>query len=153
MASLSKVTDETLLISEIKQMISKSMYGKALSKMIETKKVSIEKAFKDLLKVNIDSLDDMIIESYIEGGKLTESYDLLLDSLIRRSTLEQILTSNVLVYEKDLLRYEVKRAKEILLEKKIDSSNKYTKFQIASKKKKVIDSVFEGNYAFQYCRL
>lgn len=138
---LSKVTDETLLISEIKQMISKSMYGKALSKMIETKKVSIEKAFKDLLKVNIDSLDDMIIESYIEGGKLTESYDLLIDSLIRRSTLEQILTSNVLVYEKDLLRYEEKRAKEILLEKEIDSSNKYNKFQNASRKKKVIDSV------------
>lgn len=43
---LSKVTDETLLISEIKQMISKSMYGKALSKMIETKKVSIEKRLK-----------------------------------------------------------------------------------------------------------
>lgn len=138
---LSKVTDETLLISEIKQMISKSMYGKALSKMIETKKVSIEKAFKDLLKVNIDSLDDMIIESYIEGGKLTESYDLLIDSLIRRSRLEQILASNVWAYEKDLLRYEEKRAKEILLEKKIDSSNKYEKFRTASRKKKVIDSV------------
>ena len=62
---LSKDTDVEVLVSGMKEMISKSVYGKALSKMIEMKKLSIEKAFKDLLHIDMDSLDDMIIESYI----------------------------------------------------------------------------------------
>lgn len=90
---LSKITDETQLVIGIKEMVSKSMYGKALSKMIEMKKISVEKAFKDLLHINIDNLDDMIIDAYIEGGKITESYELLIDSLIKKNALEQIISS------------------------------------------------------------
>ena len=145
---LSKITDEILLVTKIKEMLSKSMYGKALSKMIDMKKSSVDKAFKDLLHINIDNLDDMIIESYIEGGKITESYELLIDSLIRRSLLQQLETSGVLDYEKGLLQYEEKRAKEILTEQQVDNTKKYGKFQKISRKKKVVNSVLKAAMLF-----
>lgn len=137
---LSKITDEMQLIIGIKEMISKSMYGKALSKMIEMKRISVEKAFVDLLHINIDNLDDMIIDAYIEGGKITESYELLIDSLIKKNVLEQILSTNVLDYEKGLLRYSAKRSKTILDEKGITSKKKYENLRIESNKKKLLNS-------------
>lgn len=138
---LDKTIDEAMLISGIKKMFSKSAYGKALSKMITNKQLSIDKAFSDLIQINIDNLDNMIIESYVEGGKITESYELLIDSLIRRNELELITSSDVLTYEKGLLQYEEKRAKEILIEQEIDTTKKYRRFQNKSRKKKVIESV------------
>ncbi len=137
---LSKITDEAQLVIGIKEMVSKSMYGKALSKMIEMKKISVEKAFKDLLHINIDNLDDMIIDAYIEGGKITESYELLIDSLIKKNVLEEILSTNVLDYEKGLLRYSAKRSKVILDEKGISSKKKYDNMRIESNKKKLLNS-------------
>lgn len=137
---LSKITDENQLVSGIKEMVSKSMYGKALSKMIEMKRFSMDKAFKDLLHINIDNLDDMIIESYIEGGKITDSYELLIDSLIRKNVLEQILSTDVLNYEKGLLEYSAKRSKEIIDEKRISSKSKYNNLRIEANKKKLLDS-------------
>ena len=137
---LSKITDENQLVNGIKEMVSKSMYGKALSKMIEMKKFSMDKAFKDLLHINIDNLDDMIIESYIEGGKITDSYELLIDSLIRKNVLEQILSTDVLNYEKGLLEYSAKRSKEIIDEKRISSKSKYNNLRIEANKKKLLDS-------------
>ena len=137
---LSKITDETQLVIGIKEMVSKSMYGKALSKMIEMKKISVEKAFKDLLHINIDNLDDMIIDAYIEGGKITESYELLIDSLIKKNVLEQIVSTNVLDYEKGLLRYSAKRSKVIMDEKGISSKNKYENLRVESNKKKLLNS-------------
>ena len=137
---LSKITDETQLVSGIKEMVSRSMYGKALSKMIELKEISIEKAFKDLFHINIDNLDDMIIDAYIEGGKITESYDLLIDSLIKKNVLDQILSTNVLTYEKGLLRYSAKRAEHIMKERDISTNNKYEKLRIESNKKKLLNS-------------
>lgn len=137
---LSKITDETQLVMGIKEMVSKSMYGKALSKMIEMKRISVEKAFKDLLHINIDNLDDMIIDAYIEGGKITESYELLIDSLIKKNVLEQILSTNVLDYEKGLLQYSTKRSKVIMEEKGISSKNKYDNLRVESNKKKLLNS-------------
>lgn len=137
---LSKITDENQLVNGIKEMVSKSMYGKALSKMIEMKRFSMDKAFKDLLHINIDNLDDMIIESYIEGGKITDSYELLIDSLIRKNVLEQILSTDVLNYEKGLLEYSAKRSKEIIDEKRISSKSKYNNLRIEANKKKLLDS-------------
>lgn len=137
---LSKITDETQLVIGIKEMVSKSMYGKALSKMIEMKKISVEKAFKDLLHINIDNLDDMIVDAYIEGGKITESYELLIDSLIKKNVLEQILSTNVLDYEKGLLRYSAKRSKVIMDEKGISSKNKYENLRVESNRKKLLNS-------------
>ena len=46
---------------------------KALSKMIEMKKISVEKAFKDLLHINIDNLDDMIIDATLKAEKLQKA--------------------------------------------------------------------------------
>lgn len=137
---ISKVTDETQLVTGIKEKISKSMYGKALSKMIEMKKFSVEKAFKDLLHINIDNLDDMIIESYIEGGKITESYELLIDSLIKKNLLEQILSTDVLSYEKGLLRYSAKRSAELMKEKSISSKNQYNNLRDKVNKNKLLNS-------------
>lgn len=137
---LSKVTDVEVLVSGMKEMISKSVYGKALSKMIEMKKLSIEKAFKDLLHIDMDSLDDMIIESYIEGGKFTENYELLIDSLIKKNLLKQIMETDVLNYEKGLLQYSEKRSKEIMEERDISSKNKYNNLRTAVNKKKLLDS-------------
>lgn len=137
---LSKITDEMQLVMGIKEMVSKSMYGKALSKMIEMKKISVEKAFVDLLHINIDNLDDMIIDAYIEGGKITESYELLIDSLIKKNILEQILSTNVLDYEKGLLQYSAKRSKDILDEKGITSKKKYDNLRLESNKKKLLNS-------------
>lgn len=137
---LPKIIDENQLVKEMKQMVSKSMYGKALSKMIEMKRLSVKKAFKDLLYINIDNLDDTIMDSYIEGGKITESYELLIDSLIRRNELEQILTSDILAYEKGLLRYSTKRSKEIIEEKEISSSKKYNRLRNESNKRKLLNS-------------
>lgn len=137
---LSKIADEMQLVSGIKEMISKSMYGKALSKMIEVKKISVEKALKDLLHINIDNLDDMIIESYIEGGKITDSFELLVDSLIKKNLLEQILSTDVLCYEKGLLRYSAKRSEEIMKEKGISSGNQYNNLRDEANKKKLLGS-------------
>lgn len=137
---LSKITDEGLLISGIKEMVSKSMYGKALSKMIEMKRFSVDKAFKDLLHINIDNLDDMIIESYIEGGKITESYELLIDSFIKKNVLEQILSTDVLGYEKGLLQYSAKRSKEIMKKNGISSKTQYTNLRNEVNKKKLLNS-------------
>lgn len=137
---LSKITDEAQLVIGMKEMVSKSMYGKALSKMIEMKKISVEKAFKDLLHINIDNLDDMIIDSYIEGGKITESYELLIDSLIKKNLLEQILSTDVLDYEKGLLRYSAKRSELIMEEKGILSRNKYDNLRVELNKKKLLNS-------------
>ena len=137
---LSKITDEAQLVIGLKEMISKSMYGKALSKMIEMKKISVEKAFKDSLHININNLDDMIIDAYIEGGKITESYELLIDSLIKKNLLDQILSTNVLDYEKGLLRYSAKRSKTIMEEKGISSKNKYDNLRVESNKKKLLNS-------------
>lgn len=121
-------------------MVSKSMYGKALSKMIEMKKISVEKAFKDLLHINIDNLDDMIIDAYIEGGKITESYELLIDSLIKKNALEQIISSDVLDYEKFLMRYSAKRSKKIMDEIGVSSQKKYDNLRRESNKKKLLNS-------------
>lgn len=137
---LSKFTDENQLLKGIKEMVSKSMYGKALSKMIEMKRFSIDKAFKDLLHINIDNLDDMIMESYIEGGKITDSYELLIDSLIKKNILEHILSTDVLNYEKGLLQYSAKRAKEIIVEKDISSKKKYNNLRKEANKKKLLES-------------
>ena len=137
---LSKITDEMQLLTGIKAMISKSMYGKALSKMIEMKRSSVERAFKDLLHINIDNLDDMIIESYIEGGKITESYELLIDSLIKKNILEQIMATDVLSYEKGLLRYSAKRSAEIMKEKNISTKSQYNNLRYEANKKKLLDS-------------
>lgn len=137
---LSKITNEMQLVTGIKDMISKSMYGKALSKMIEMKRFSVEKAFKDLLHINIDNLDDMIIDSYLEGGKIIESYELLIDSLIKKNVLEQIMSTDVLNYEKGLLRYSAKRSKEIMKEKGISSKKKYSNLRDESNKKKLLNS-------------
>lgn len=137
---LSKVTDVGILVSGMKEMISKSVYGKALSKMIEMKKLSIEKAFKDLLHIDMDNLDDMIIESYIEGGKFTESYELLIDSLIKKNLLKQIMETDVLNYEKGLLQYSEKRSKEIMEERDISSKKQYNSLRTAVNKKKLLDS-------------
>lgn len=137
---LLKIPDEAKLVIGIKEMVSKSMYGKALSKMIEMKKISVEKAFKDLLHINIDNLDDMIIDAYIEGGKITESYELLIDSLIKKNVLEQILSTNVLDYEKGLLQYSTTRSKVIMEEKGISSKNKYDNLRVESNKKKLLNS-------------
>lgn len=135
---LSKITDEMQLVTGIKEMISKSMYGKALSKMIEMKRFSVERAFKDLLYINIDNLDDMIMDSYLEGGKITESYELLIDSLIKKNVLEQIMSTDVLNYEKGLLRYSAKRSEEIMEEKRISTKSKYSNLRNESKKKKLL---------------
>lgn len=137
---LSKSGDEDRLISGIKEMVSKSMYGRALSKMIEVKRISVEKAFKDLLQINIDNLDDMIIDAYVEGGKITDSYELLMESFIKKNVWEQIKESGVLEYEKELLQYGTKRVKEILTEKKIESKNKYGNLRNESVKKKLLES-------------
>lgn len=137
---LSKITDETQLVIGINEMVSKSMYGKALSKMIEMKKTSIEKAFKDLFHINIDNLDDMIIDAYIEGGKITESYELLIDSLIKKNVLEQIEGTNVLNYEKVLLRYGAKRSEKIIRENQITTDKKYGNMRRESSKKKLLSS-------------
>lgn len=137
---LSKITDETQLIIGINEMVSKSMYGKALSKMIEMKKTSIEKAFKDLFHINIDNLDDMIIDAYIEGGKITESYELLIDSLIKKNVLEQIEGTNVLNYEKVLLRYSAKRSEKIIRENQITTDKTYGNMRRESSKKKLLSS-------------
>lgn len=146
---LEKITDEIKLIEGIKEMISKSMYGKALSKMIEMRRVSIKKAFDDLIQIDVDNLDDMIIESYIEGGKITESYDMIIDALIKKSILEHIETSDILCYEKGLIQYESKRAKEILAKEGIvDAPKKYRKFRKESLKKKVINSVEKNQLLF-----
>lgn len=137
---ISKISDEELLLSQIKKTMSKSMYGKALSKIIEMKENSIAKAFEDLLQINIDSIDDMIIESYIEGGKITESYELLIDSLIKKNVLEQINQKNVLTHEKVLMQYEEKRANEIIKEKDIRSKNQYNNIRDEAKQRKLLDS-------------
>ncbi len=138
---LSKSGDEDRLISGIKEMMSKSMYGRTLSKMIEVKRISVEKAFKDLLQINIDNLDDMIIDAYVEGGKITDSYELLMESFIKRNALEQVMDSDVLEYEKDLLHYGAKRIKEILEEKEIVSKTKYENLRNESAKKKLLTSL------------
>ncbi len=135
---LSKITDETQLVTGIKEMVSKSMYGKALSKMIAIKKFSVDMALKDLLHINVDNLDDMIIEAYVEGGKITESYELLIDSLIKKNLLEQILSTDVLNYEKELLRYSSKRSTEIM--KSISSKSQYGNLRNETNKKKLLDS-------------
>lgn len=137
---LSKTTDETQLLIGIKEMVSKSMYGKALSKMIAMKKTSIEKAFKDLLYISIDNLDDMIIDTYIEGGKITESFEMLIDSLIVKNILEQIFSTDVLEYEKGLLRYSSKRLKMIMEEMDIHSRSKYDNLQVEINKRKLLNS-------------
>lgn len=134
---LAKITDETQLVDGIKEMVSKSMYGRALSKMIAMKKISVEKALKDLLHINVDTLDDMIIEAYVEGGKITESYELLIDSLIKKNLLEQIMSTDVLNYEKELLRYSTKRSAEIM--KSITSKNQYENLRNKANKKKLLD--------------
>lgn len=157
---LDKTIDEVLLIGGIKKMFSKSAYGKALSKMIANKRISISKAFTDLVQIDIDNLDDMIIESYIEGGKITESYKLLIDSLIRRNEFELVSSSEQLTYEKGLLQYEEMRAKEILNEQNIKKEKGYKKFRKSSMKKKVVSSVDKEGMLFniadysvnqQYC--
>lgn len=104
------------------------------------KKLSIEKAFKDLLHIDMDNLDDMIIESYIEGGKFTESYELLIDSLIKKNLLKQIMETDVLNYEKGLLQYSEKRSKEIMEERDISSKKQYNSLRTAVNKKKLLDS-------------
>ena len=88
----------------------------------------------------MDSLDDMIIESYIEGGKFTENYELLIDSLIKKNLLKQIMETDVLNYEKGLLQYSEKRSKEIMEERDISSKNKYNNLRTAVNKKKLLDS-------------
>lgn len=145
---LDKTIDEVLLIGGIKKMFSKSAYGKALSKMIANKRLSISKAFADVIQIDIDNLDDMIIESYIEGGKITESYEMLIDSLIRRNEFNMLATSELLTYEKGLLQYEEMRAKEILSEQGIKNEKKYKQFRKSSLKKKVIDSVHKEGMLF-----
>lgn len=134
---LAKITDETQLVDGIREMVSKSMYGRALSKMAAIKKISVEKALKDLLHINVDTLDDMIIEAYVEGGKITESYELLIDSLIKKNLLEQIMATDVLNYEKELLRYSTKRSAEIM--KSITCKNQYNSMRIKADKKKLLD--------------
>lgn len=138
---LEKVIDENQLINGMKKMISKSVYGKALSEIVFNKKLAIDKAFTDLLQVDIDNLDDMIIEAYIEGEKITESYESLIDSLIRRNELDLINSSDVLSCQKGLLQYGEKRSGEILEEQKIVSNSKYDKFRKRYEKKKLQDSV------------
>lgn len=137
---LSKNRDGDRLISGIKEMVSKSMYGRALSKMIEVKRISVEKAFKDLLHINIDNLDDMIIDAYVEGGKITDSYELLMESFIKRNAWDQIKESGVLEYEKKLLQYGKKRIQKILTEKEISNGSRYGKLRDASVKKKLLES-------------
>lgn len=140
---LEKVIDENQLINGMKKMISKSVYGKALSQIVFNKKLAINKAFTDLLQVDIDNLDDMIIESNIEGEKITESYESLIDSLISRNELNLINCSDVLSCEKGLLQYGEKRGDEILEEQEINSNSKYDKFRKESQKKKLLDSVYK----------
>lgn len=67
--------------------------------------------------------------------KITESYELLIDSLIKKNLLEQILSTDVLEYEKGLLRYSAKRSVEIMGKKNIDSNNQYTKLRKEATKK------------------
>ena len=157
---LDKTIDEVLLVGGIKKMFLKSAYGKALSKMVANKRFSISKAFADLVQIDIENLDDMIIESYIEGGKITESYKLLIDSLIRRNEFELVSSSEQLTYEKGLLQYEEMRAKEILNEQNVKKEKVYRKFRKSSLKKKVISSVHKDGMLFniadysvnqQYC--
>lgn len=136
---LAKITDETQLVDGIREMVSKSMYGRALSKMAAIKKISVEKALKDLLHINVDNLDEMIIEAYVEGGKITESYELLIDSLVKKNLLEQIMSTDVLDYEKELLRYSTKRSAEIMKRKGITSKNKYKNLRNDVNKKKLLD--------------
>ena len=138
---LEKVIDKNELITGMKKMISKSVYGKALSQIVFNKKLSINKAFTDLVQVDIDNLDDVIIEAYIEGEKITESYESLIDSLIRRNELDLINSSDILSCQKGLLQYGEKRADEILKEQKIVSNSEYNKFRKRYKKKKLQDSV------------
>lgn len=140
---LEKVIDENELINGMKKMISKSVYGKALSEIVFNKKLAINKAFTDLVQVDIDNLDNMIIESNIEGEKITESYESLIDSLISRNELNLINSSDVLSCEKGLLQYGEKRANEILEEQEINSNSKYNKFRRESQKKKLLDSVYK----------
>lgn len=140
---LEKVIDENELINGMKKMISKSVYGKALSEIVFNKKLAINKAFTDLVQVDIDNLDNMIIESNIEGEKITESYESLIDSLISRNELNLINSSDVLSCEKGLLQYGEKRANEILEEQGINSNSKYNKFRRESQKKKLLDSVYK----------
>lgn len=145
---VSKIADESSLICKIKEMISKSMYGKALSKMVEMKQESVRVAFDELLEIDIDNLDDMIIESFIEGEKVTDSYESLLDSLIRKAALEQITASNVLDYEKGLIQYESRRAKEILKKNDAETDKKYNRYRNEICKKKVIESVQKETMLF-----
>lgn len=111
---VSKLTDERKLIEHIKEMTTRSAYGKALSKMIEVKQVSVNQALDDLLEIDIDNLDDMVLDSYIEGGKITESYGDLIESLVRKNMLESLSKTDILSYEKGLLKYESERGKKLL---------------------------------------
>lgn len=65
---------------------------------------------------------------------------MLIDSLIKKNVLEQILSTNVLDYEKGLLRYSAKRSKVIMDEKGISSKNKYENLRVESNRKKLLNS-------------
>ena len=145
---ISKIADKDELVQSMVEMISKSLYGKALNKMIELKHTSIEKAFEDLLQIDINNLDDMIIESFIEGGRITESYELLIDSLIKKNSLFQMMKTEILAYEKELLKYEAKRGEEILRKEKIVNNNKYNDFRKRSDKKKVVGAPYKDTLLY-----
>lgn len=137
---ISKITDEKKLIEQMTEMTSKSVYGKALGRMVEVKQLSINQALEELIQIDINNLDNMIIDSYIEGEKITDTYEGLIDSLIKKNTSENLLSSDWLSYEKELLRYEAERGKRLLVLEGVETNKKYNKFRRDCKKKKVLES-------------
>ena len=91
----------------------------------------------DLIKKLIYHVSDKINAL---KGKTGQSYELLIDSLIKKNALEQIISSDVLDYEKFLMRYSAKRSKKIMDEIGVSSQKKYDNLRRESNKKKLLNS-------------
>lgn len=137
---VSKITDPTCLINNITEMVSKSLYGKALYKLVQLQKESLGLACNDLLKIDINNIDDMIIESYIEGAKLTEKYQALLESLIKKSFNQLANQPDILTAKAQLLLHEKARAHQILAKKDIDGNGKYQNYRKLKNEEKLLRS-------------
>jgi hypothetical protein len=137
---VSKINQKDCLIKEITQKVIKSLYGKSLYELVELRNKSLKEACDNLLKINIDNIDDMIIDSYIEGGRITDSYSILIDSLVNKSYNNLSRDSNIINANIQLLKYERDRIKAILNEKNITKNGEYQKLREKNTKEKILNT-------------
>ena len=103
---IEKVTDKKKLIEDFVREVSKSLYGRSLYKFIEMKKNARDKAFEELIQVSIDEFEEVFADSYIEGTKVVDIYNQLIDSLITKQYIDLFEKDSYKLVAEQLLEYE-----------------------------------------------